>query len=1036
MRKKSDRTNIYHVVVFAILLGAYGILHAAPTYTNPVISEIGPADPTILLYDGVYYMYPTGDNTSYHVYTSYDLVHWSKGPKVFVPGGINIWAPDVFYHPADGKFYLYYTADLKIGVAVADSPVGPFVDQGILLDGFIDAHLFQDADGKYYLYFTDIGHIYVQQMSSPLTLTGSRQVILQPSQSWEMQWGSVNEGPWMIKHNGLYYLLYSGSGADSQYYAVGYATAASPLGPFTKYSGNPIVHSGSGVYGPGHGAVTTDAAGNLWHIYHQKTGTEVDWNRFICLDPMWFDEAGILHGTATRGVPRPAPVKAADAGVMAWWRFEAGPADTDVIHTGPAAGVYSPDIEDISGRGNDLSVWQTGGNAGYGYRTDVAYAAVPLTGAANTLSVKNTGTSPSMWCPVEQLQTMTPPAFTVETTFKIEQGGWKTIVGRDSYGTATQGNDTNPQLAALYLQATDNPSRGLAIKFCDVDGYWHDAVSGPDAYVGFDYQTDPDGLLAPWYTMAAVSDGTWLRLYLYNHDTPEAGYQLIAVNDMVNDNPGSTNTSLTAGAGDGSNWDAGDWTVGRGLYNGGHADRAYGFIDEVRISQVALDMSDFLLSESTDNKTVAWWRFEEGPADAQVTHGGLANGQFYPGALDSSGNGNDLSAWSEGLGAYTYRAEVASTPVTRTGADNNLSVQNSDSVPGMFTSSADANPLGVNIDTWQPQVFTIEASFKPQSGDHRTIVGRDGINVTSAGANLAALYFQIQPDDSVAIKFADVSGYWHQAVSPAGIIQYDGSGHWYHMAAVCDGSRLSLYLNDVDAQLGYQLLAQTDMTASGSPDTRLVADTSSGSDWHGGGWSVGRGLFGGGHTDRLLGYIDEVRISGVALDPGEFLFYKPWYAGIEIMPSDLLIPEDGSAAGDLYFTLDNLPAGDVILTIQEQDGRGQLILDRTELTFTTGNWNVPQSIHLTAVEDADLENAEHEVLLSVTVFSAEDPEYDGLQVDPVIVKIADNECGAWGYAAGDFNMDCGVDLDDFAAFAAGWLDCSDPDLANCTNYIE
>lgn len=1034
MKKYFHRTSIYDIFICVILLCSQGITQAAGTYTNPVISEIGPADPTVLLYNGVYYMYPTGDNTSYHVYTSYDLVHWAKGPKVFEPGGINVWAPDVFYHEADEKFYLYYTADFKIGVAVADQPTGPFMDQGILLNGYIDAHLFQDDDDKYYLYFTDIGHIYVQEMSNPTQLMGSSQVILTPTQSWEMQWGSVNEGPWMIKHNGLYYLLYSGSGADSQYYAVGYATATSPLGPFTKYSENPIVHSGGGVYGPGHGSVTTDAAGNLWHIYHQKAGTEIDWNRFICIDPMWFDGDGVLHGMATRGVPRPAPVEEDYAGAVAYWRFDDGPPGGGIIPHNAADGIWSEDILDYSGNGNHLSVWSTGGTAGYEWRPEVPCSTIPRTGAANILSVKNTGGFPAMWCNKVAMQTMSPVAFTIEASFKLENGGYRTIIGRDSEGSATQGDDTNPDLAALYLQAI--PGNGLAIKFCDVDGYWHDAISAAGVFQSFDYPTNNDGIGIPWYSLAAVSDGTYLSLYLFDHDNPTVGYQLIAQNDMINDNPGSTNTSLTAGAGDGSDWDAGDWTVGRGLYNGGHTDRAWGFIDEVRICEVAMGPSDFLMSEENGNNTIAYWRFEEGPADSPVPHGGLGNGEFYPGALDSSGNGNDLSAWSETLGAYIYRDEVPTSPILQTQAENNYSIQNSDAVPGMFTSSADAGYLVTDIETWTPTSFTIEASFKPEGSGHRTVVGRDGINVASSNGSLAALYFQLQPDDSVAIKFADVSGYWHEAISDPGVIQYDGTGHWYHMAAACNGDWLRLYLNDVDTNPRYLLIAETDISASGSPDRRLVADTSAGGDWHGGGWSVGRGLFGGVHTDRFYGHIDEVRISSAALDPNEFLFYEDQYAGVVAAPSDLVVHEEGPTGGNLFFSLDNPPTGDVILTIQEQNGRGQVTLDQTMLTFTTGNWNSPQPIYITAVDDANPENAEHQVSLSVTVSSVADPEYDGLIVEPVIVRVADNECGAWGYAPADLETDCVVDLHDLARFVEGWMACSDPDLATCTNFAD
>jgi GH43 family beta-xylosidase len=1022
MHPSQIRKNLWTANVL-ILLFVCG-LQGAVSYVNPVISEIGPADPTVLYYEGLYYLYPTGDNVSYHVYTSYDLVHWSKGPKVFEPGGVNVWAPDVFYNQADGKFYLYYTQDFKIGVAVADQPTGPFVNQGILLNGFIDAHLFEDEDGSLYLYFSDVGHIYVQRMSSPTQLTGSRQMILQPSQSWEMQWGSVTEGPWMLKHNGIYYLIYSGSGADSPYYAVGYATAFNPMGPFTKYAGNPIVSSGNGVYGPGHGAIVKDARGNLWHLYHQKTDTEINWNRFICLDPLWFDGQGVLHGSATRGVPQPAPAVVENAGAAAYWRFEDGTPGSSVVHNGDN-GVYAADVLDMTGNGNHLSVWQTGGGGGYAYRSEVGISPVPKTGAVNSLSVKNTGGGPAMWCSAEGLQTMTPSAFTVEAIFKLENGGYRTIVGRDSYGTNTAGATTNSALAALYFQAV--PNNALAIKFCDVSGYWHEAVSETNIFTGFDFPTNPDGVGVPWYAMAAVSDGKTLSLYLMELGV-DTEYRLIAQTDLTAS--GSPNTALTAGAGDGGDWDAGDWSVGRGLYDGGHVDRAYGYIDEVRISQAALAPEDFLCSPQGMPGVMAYWRFEEGPSDARVPHGGLANGQFYPAVIDYSGNGNHLSCWSDTIAGHVYRTNVPASIIPQTQEANQYSLQNEDSLPGLFTSSADREDVVLNLETWEPYAFTIEASFQPSGSGYRTIVGRDGRNVATVNGSLAALYFQLLPDDAAAIKFADVSGYWHEAVSPAGVIQYDG--RWYHMAAVCDGQWLRLYLNDTASGLGYQLVAQTQISASGSPDTRLVADDSTGADWHGGGWSVARGLYNGIHTDRFYGLIDEIRISSRALDVSELLFYEVQYAGLTVEPTDLTIAEDGGQ-GQLFFSLKNPPAGTVSVFLAEQQQRGQVMLDRTVLTFTPADWNVPQAVLVTAVEDEDLENDRQEIALSVTVESSQDPDYDGLEVEPVIVTVLDNECGTLGYAESDFTLDCVIDIQDLISLAEDWLTCTLPGLNDCVN---
>jgi len=310
--------RVSRLAAAVLAIGSFASPGAAEkkTYTNPVIDEIGPADPTVVRFRGVYYLYPTGNNTGYHVYTSTDLVHWTKGKTVFEPGGRNVWAPDVFRDPGDGKFYLYYTANKRIGVAVADRPDGTFADRATFFRNAIDAHMFRDEDGKYYLYYVQLPgfRIHVQRMKTPLQKQGEPVKVIWPTEPWEKIRGAVTEGPWMLKRGRTYYLLYSGTGADSLDYAIGYATANSPMGPFTKHPGNPIVKRGGGALGPGHGCVVTDSAGKLWSVYHQQKDGTRPWNRFICIDPLWFDAKGVLHGKATRGKSQPAPVVTAGKG--------------------------------------------------------------------------------------------------------------------------------------------------------------------------------------------------------------------------------------------------------------------------------------------------------------------------------------------------------------------------------------------------------------------------------------------------------------------------------------------------------------------------------------------------------------------------------------------------------------------------------------------------------------------------------------------------------------------------------------------------
>ena len=292
----------------------------ARTYRNPIIDRLGPADPHVLRHAGRYYLYPTTDGKGFDVFVSDDLVHWEQKPKCFTDPRGGAWAPDVFHHAkGDGKFYLYYTVsrtrgsgglDKVIGVAVGDGPLGPFQDRGNLADTAIDAHLFQDDDGGLYLYYVSLAggfKILVQPMATPLTKRGTPTEAIRPTADWERKKGAVTEGPWMLKHKGLYYLMYSGSGADGPDYAIGYATARSPLGPFTKHPGNPIAQRRAGLFGPGHHSIVPGPDGRLWMIYHQQNSAKVGWQRFLALDPIWFDEQGVLHTKLTRGTDEPAP---------------------------------------------------------------------------------------------------------------------------------------------------------------------------------------------------------------------------------------------------------------------------------------------------------------------------------------------------------------------------------------------------------------------------------------------------------------------------------------------------------------------------------------------------------------------------------------------------------------------------------------------------------------------------------------------------------------------------------------------------------
>jgi beta-xylosidase len=257
------------------------------------------ADPTIFLHNGVYYLYGTGGNVNngFMVYTSPDLKHW-KGPAgasagyALVQGDSygtkGFWAPQVFYY--NNKFYMAYTANENIAIAQSASPLGPFKQQVLqTISGpgkQIDPYVFFDDNGKAYLYhvrLTNGNRLYVAELNESLTdiVSGTEKFCFAATdQAWEntenTNW-PVAEGPTLLKYNGLYYLFYSANDFRKKDYAVGYAVSNSPIGPWQKFTGNPIISRQSiGINGTGHGDFFRDKRGDLQYVLHtHRTATDV-----------------------------------------------------------------------------------------------------------------------------------------------------------------------------------------------------------------------------------------------------------------------------------------------------------------------------------------------------------------------------------------------------------------------------------------------------------------------------------------------------------------------------------------------------------------------------------------------------------------------------------------------------------------------------------------------------------------------------------------------------------------------------------------
>jgi GH43 family beta-xylosidase len=308
-------------------------------YTNPVSNITGIGDPFVFQFDGVYYMYCTSENSlmeGFYVWTSTDLVNWEKrglalSNKTSGVFGIDrFWAPEVVRYK--GKFYMTYSAGdsdgvLKLCLAVSDNPLGPFENYQsswyVHPLSHIDATILIDDDRAFVYFVRDCStnivndrqtsQIFVARLSGDLkTFASEPKLVITPDQPWEdiNETRLWNEGPFVFKHNGKYYMTYSANGFNTNEYCVGYATADNPLGPWTKAGENPILKAnmGIGVSGPGHNSFAYSPDGiELFIIYHTHTFPyKPSGNRTMYIDRVYFKDGKMIVDGPTKS-PQPYP---------------------------------------------------------------------------------------------------------------------------------------------------------------------------------------------------------------------------------------------------------------------------------------------------------------------------------------------------------------------------------------------------------------------------------------------------------------------------------------------------------------------------------------------------------------------------------------------------------------------------------------------------------------------------------------------------------------------------------------------------------
>lgn len=284
-----------------------------PTSYEIIENKLPIADPHVLYHNGQYYAYGTRVN-GFEVYISEDLQHWRRSSALALSpenswGDRWFWAPEVYYIESKNRFYMFYSVDEHICVASANKPEGPFIQhekKPIIDEKAIDTSLFIDEDGTPYLYFvrfTGGNVIWVAEMSDDLRNIKNETLIecISAEEPWERKQGTIAEGPSILKEGDTYYLIYSANHFESKDYAVGYATADSPKGPWKKHNGNPILRrdnpAATGLVGTGHGAPFLSADGSYKYIYHAHANTNNINPRTSYINDMNISGGGVISIT-------------------------------------------------------------------------------------------------------------------------------------------------------------------------------------------------------------------------------------------------------------------------------------------------------------------------------------------------------------------------------------------------------------------------------------------------------------------------------------------------------------------------------------------------------------------------------------------------------------------------------------------------------------------------------------------------------------------------------------------------------------------
>ena len=302
----------------ALAFSAFSAAATAARADNPIVQTSYTADPAPMVYDGRLYLYTSHDEdvtvnnfftmNDWRLYSTIDMVNWTDhgspaGYKTFSWGTGDAWAP--MGVARNGKFYLYVpinnSTGSKIGVAVADSPIGPFKDAlGKAListgSGNIDPTVFIDDDMQAYLYWGNPNLYYVKLNTDMISFPGSPTQVNLTTAGFGTRSNSdrataYEEGPWFYKRGSLYYIVYPADGTPEK---ISYTTSSGALGPWMFRGDIMAKETGSTGSFTNHPGVI-DYKGHSYFFYHNAAlPGGGGYKRSVCIEEFTYGADGTI----------------------------------------------------------------------------------------------------------------------------------------------------------------------------------------------------------------------------------------------------------------------------------------------------------------------------------------------------------------------------------------------------------------------------------------------------------------------------------------------------------------------------------------------------------------------------------------------------------------------------------------------------------------------------------------------------------------------------------------------------------------------